>query len=271
MKVFYSFKEAVNFKRSFEFFLSSRGGLFPIFIDDKGVDKWVVFFPGAFSREKPMPRFQRSSYTKELPYNVISLFDPGLLINKNITNSWFSGGSTWYAETVADLLKDFFDELGVLNENVLLFGTSAGGLPSLRVAMSLPKCKVYAGNIQTIANLHPAFRKMQPYLFPEMTEEEILKNYPMRFDARNLDSPCQLYYFQNLSDKHHYKNHYSPYLSWYYSGDRFLDAHFHLYDNPASGHDTIGRDNELSVITSILEGDEVSLDLPFVNVADLDC
>lgn len=200
-----------------------------------------------------MPKFQRSSYSKDLSCNVISVFDPSLLTHSSVTNCWFSGGADWHAEKLASEISGFFLQSKVGFKNVLLFGTSAGGIPSLRLAMDLPGCQVYSGNIQTLAFLHPAFKKMCPLLFPGCDEGCIVNDYAERFDARLLDGEYTLHYVQNVSDRHHYEKHYKPYRDWVENSSSKIFVNFVVYDDPAAGHSTIGRGNEILVIKQILE------------------
>lgn len=262
MKFFYSFKEAIRYSNKSTFFLSFRSVFFPVFLDNKGTEKWVVFLPGACSREKPMPIFQRSSYSEILESNVISLFDPGLLLNKNLTNTWFCGTpARYYADYISRLLKEFFNEIGVRNNNILLFGTSAGGLPALKIAQRLPGCTVWAGNIQTIAYKHSAFQKMIPVLYPNQSHEECINRFSERFDARQMDGSYKLIYFQNKSDRFHHKNHYIPYKKWWQSlDDKGVDVDFFEYDDPISGHGPVGRVREIELINNILSSQEVNVD-----------
>lgn len=109
MNFFYSLKDAADFSDKHNFFVSYKNVFFPIYLDFKGGNDWVVFTPGACSRAKPMPIFQRSSYSNNLDCNVLSLFDPGLLLNKNLTNTWFSGTpARYYGEYISEIIKSFF-------------------------------------------------------------------------------------------------------------------------------------------------------------------
>lgn len=261
MSFFYSFEEALRYSEKQSFFLSYRNVFFPVFIDYKKSKKWVVFTPGACARDRPMPVFQRSSYTKNLDCNVISLFDPGLLVNKNITNAWFCGTpARYHGDYIATLIKKFFSDRKVRNKDVLLFGTSAGGLPSLKIAQKLPGSTVWAGNIQTIAHQHSAFPKMLPVLYPNLTHDDCVESFSHRFDAREMDGKYTLLYFQNKSDVFHYRNHYKPYRQWWEAYEaREAEAVFYEYEDPVTGHGPVGRNRELQLIDRMLSGKNIDV------------
>ncbi|WP_141103665.1 hypothetical protein [Cobetia sp. QF-1] len=200
-----------------------------------------------------MPVFQRSSYSKEVDYNVISLFDPGLLVNESLTNAWFCGTpARYHADYISSLLKKFFNKQGVKNENILVFGTSAGGLPALKIAQRLPGSTVWAGNIQTIAFKHSAFPKMIPVLYPNKSHDDCVNDHLGRFDAREMLGNYRLIYFQNKSDKFHFRNHYLPFKSWCEHERPDYDVHFYEYDHPESGHGSVGKKQEIEIIHQIL-------------------
>lgn len=148
----------------------------------------------------------------------------------------------------------------VNNKKVLLFGTSAGGLPALQIAKSLPGAKVWAGNIQTLAYKHSAFKKMLPVLFPNKSEDECIRDYPNRFEASKINGNNELYYFQNKSDIFHYRNHFLPYKRWYMNASTKTKVRFFEYDDPVSGHGSIGRKSELQLIYRLLNDEPLVSD-----------
>ncbi|MBT2801109.1 hypothetical protein J7J49_07215 [Halomonas sp. ISL-56] len=256
MKVFYSMKEALEYSSEHSFLLVYRHVFFPVYINYKGKENWLVFTPGACSRNKPMPIFQRSSYSEHVDANVISLFDPGLLLNKNLTNTWFSGTpARYFGDYISDLLKSFFKSVDIEGENVFLFGTSAGGLPAFKIAQKLKGATVWCGNIQTKAYKHSAFKKMLPVLYPNKIESEVVKEFSNRFDISKMDGDFKVYYFQNRSDEFHYKNHYKPFMDWYFSSNAKMKVVFSEYYDVESGHGSIGRLKEYEIIDKMLRKD----------------
>lgn len=257
MKVFYSIEDAVEYSdKKHAFLLSFRNVLFPIFVDYKAYRKWVVFTPGACDRKKPMPVFQRSSYSEQVNGNVISIFDPSLLHNRAITNSWFSGNpSRYYGQYISQLLKNFFSEAKVPGKDVVIFGTSAGGLPAFEIAKRLRGSTVWVGNIQSDASRHSAFHNVRKYLFPKETEGSLLDNFGERFNLDKKKGEFRFYYYQNISDVFHFKNHFSPYREWFVKnrGSLPMAGEFYVYEDSESGHGTFGRDKEIGIINDLLE------------------
>lgn len=254
MKIFFDIDSGAKAFNKNYFFISYRKVLFPCWIDDKKSDKWVVFFPGACSRSVPPPIFQRSSYSPQIKANVISLFDPALLLFKSLTNAWFAGdGSRHHAAYLARLLKNFFDQRGVESNNILFYGTSAGGIPAAISAKENPGSFLCAGNIQVEAVRHIAFEKMLPFLFPGHDEKSCFSNFRVRFDIKeSLDGSFESFVFQNRSDSFHYKNHFLSLAHWKACNeDRKLNLY--VYDNPEAGHGAVERSKELALINNILE------------------
>lgn len=264
MKIVYSLAEAVENKLN-KFLFFTENTLFPICLNYRGFDKWVVFFPGAYNRDKLIPSFQRGSYVKKVNANSICLFDPGLFLSKEITLAWFSGGEEYHARILGAGLRNFFISQDVRFEKILLFGTSAGGLPAFEVSRSLPGCVVWGGNIQTNGFKHPAFRKMRSHIFPGLSIEEIRQHYSERLmieEKRDLDK-CKFILFQNKADRFHYYNHFIPFVNFYRSELLMVDqcsGKFFTYDDPEAGHGIIGVDNEIQLINDIIECGEPIFD-----------
>ncbi|MDW5378854.1 hypothetical protein R6258_18205 [Halomonas sp. HP20-15] len=261
MKFFYSIVEALKYSSDHSFIVIHRTVFFPIYVNYGGHKDWVIFTPGACSRAKPMPVFQRSSYSSSLTANVISIFDPGLFLNNKLTNSWFCGTpSRYYAEYVSLIIKQLLDNKGADYKDVVLFGTSAGGLPALKIAQCLPGATVWVGNIQVDASIHPAFNKMLPVLFSKFDKEKCIRDFHERFDARKMDGSYNVHYFQNTSDVVHYKKHYKAYKDWVANNSTEARVRFYEYDDPVSGHGSVGRHKELDIIHRLLLKQPLSLD-----------
>lgn len=202
-----------------------------------------------------MPIFQRSSYSDHIEANVISLFDPGLFLHKNLKNTWFVGtAARYYADYMGDMLNIFFKNRKVNRSDVIIYGTSAGGLPALKIAQKNYGCTVWLGNVQTRAYEHSAFDKMLPVLFPKITKEDCVRKFSDRFDATMMDGEYDLHYFQNKSDRFHFERHYKFYKKWYEGGEKKVCAKFYEYDDPVSGHATVGKEEELGIINKLLNG-----------------
>lgn len=253
MKFYYNILSALDAGAN-RFFVSYKRVIFPFFVDFKGLEKWVIFFPAAIRRDAPPPVFLRSQFSPFVDANVISLFDPNLLLYKNLTNSWYSGDrSRNHAKLLAIILKDFFLKRKVSPENILLFGTSAGGIPAGVVAKELPGSKVCLGNVQVEALKHAAFKKMVPLLYPGLVEAEVFEAYRERFDLKlSLNGGFDTFFFQNKSDVHHYKNHFSPLVDWVADQKEERRVNFYLYDDPAVGHGSVGKVKEINLINNIL-------------------
>ncbi|MGJ8516236.1 hypothetical protein [Carnimonas bestiolae] len=234
--------------------------LFPFAYDFKNSDKLAFFFPGAFMRKKGMPKFQRSKYFPDLEYNCISFFDPThfLTSNPNFTLGWFQGTKKiFYCDLVGDLVKEIVDELGIEYQNVLLFGTSGGGLPAIHTASKLNGCKVFCGNIQTdISKYHKsAFKRLVRNIYNGLSEDEVKTKYNDRLSLFDIDINFDLFYAQNLHDKFHYENHFLPFCQKF--GFKSENITSLIYSCAETGHKPLSGDIEKQVVRRLLEEEDV--------------
>lgn len=254
MKFFYDLNSGVESFNKIGFCVSFQEVIFPFWVDDKGFDKWVVFFPGACNRTTPAPTFQRSSFSPLINANVVSLFDPALLLFRNINNAWFCGvQQKHHAKQAARLLKIFFDSRNVDYKDVLFFGTSAGGIPAAVAAKECPGSSACLGNIQVEAIKHVAFERLVPLLYPRYSPEDVFDKFRVRFDLKEqIDGEFRVHIFQNKSDSYHYKNHFMNLVHWNRACKRNTQMHFYVYDDPKVGHGSVGKDKEVALINNIL-------------------
>lgn len=254
MKFFYDINSgAAKFNKT-GFFVSFQEVIFPFWVDDKGYDKWVVFFPGASNRAVPAPTFQRSSFSPLINANVISLFDPALLLFRNITNSWFSGvPQKHHAKQAARLLKNFFDMRSIDYKDILFYGTSAGGIPAAIAAKECPSSMLCIGNVQVEAIKHIAFQRMIPLLYPGFSLEEVFNKFIVRFDLKQqITGEFRTYMFQNKSDLYHFRNHFLGFVAWNKECNIGKKVNFYVYDDPMVKHGSVGKDKEVNLINNLL-------------------
>lgn len=226
---------------------------FPMSIKKNDSKKLVVFFPGAFDRSVRIPKFQRESYFQDLPYNCISLFDPTLFLNKTLRIAWFQGTYQQnYTLYIADILKSIINKTGILNEDILFFGTSAGCIPALKVSEYFAGANVFMGNAQTdILEYVPAFVKK--ILSVSYDGVENIDIYHHRMNILNYSGLSKIFYAQNIEDDFHYKNHYLPFINTLINGSCETVVYNHK-----TGHSPLPRNYELNAIRSILENQSFS-------------
>lgn len=265
MKIFFSFKEARMHVSTGPFFISYRNTLFPFWWNLTGSDEWTVFTPGRFDRKRPIPAFQRSSYARDLDSNVVSVFDPLLMRSKDLPLGWFMGvKNVDHGEMLASLMLALADEFSIVGSNFLLYASSGGGLPALRIASRLPGVTVYLTNVQTDPRRYYQrfYRQMARVSFRGMGDEEIDEKYGHRMSSHLWDGDFRLYYAQNLTDQFHYLDHFIPYAEAHRDVESKKNATFMTYEDEESGHGPLPRSTELGIIRSLHQREDILSLLP---------
>lgn len=216
----------------------------------------VFFFPGAFDRSNPMPKFQRSSYFPSLKFNCISFFDPTLFLTDDdkFTRAWFVGDcNDWYIDHLSHIVNVITSSREIDNSNMLFFGSSAGGVPSINLASRFVGSHAYCCNIQTnILSHYPNYvdRLIKTCFGGKADLEEVRGKYYERFDITGIDSRFFLHLVQNQSDTFHYKKHFLPYLDSLKSSN-FVSYESFVYEDDSRGHNPLPRSKEIEVINNI--------------------
>lgn len=254
MKVFFSFEEAKRYVSNGPFFISYRNTLFPFWWNLTGSGKWTVFTPGRFDRKKPIPAFQRSSYASDLESNVVSVFDPLLMRSKDLALGWFMGvKNVDHGEMLASLVLNLAKEFSIDGSDLLVYASSGGGLPALRIASRFPGVTVYMTNVQTDPReYYPRFyNQMAKVSFKGLSSEEVNEKYGHRLSSYSWDGDFNLCYAQNLTDNFHYHNHFLPYVEAHRNAEPAKRATFMTYEDELSGHGPLPRSTELAIIRGL--------------------
>ena len=179
-------------------------------------DKLTVMLPGAVNRNKTIYNFQRFSWSDEIDGSVIIFLDPTVSLENEITIGWFQGDKDSYAMPI---LEGFIKNLIVHNdfkeENLTLFGSSAGGFTCLKLANAFLNSTIKVINPQTIVYNYSEneVSKLVSWIFPDnragLTEEQ-KDRLRVTLDLESRTQP--IFYYQNKHDGHHLHKHLKPLL-----------------------------------------------------------
>lgn len=206
---------ATGGKKTYSVFKNSMR--FDIFMDKKVSDKMIVMLPGAIDRSKRIYNFQRFSWSDDFDCSLACFLDPTVREENNIGIGWFQGlWNSYGIDNLIDLLKEIFKNNNVNEDNVVFFGSSAGGFSSLQLADAFPSSKIIAINPQIYVYKYSRkeYEKIIAYSYAGKSEKEILASYRDRLSVTiNYElRTAPIYYYQNSADGHHVLKHMEPYL-----------------------------------------------------------
>ncbi len=225
----------------------------------------TIMLPGAVNRNKNIYNFQRYSWSQDIDGSVISFLDPTVEESNELTIGWFQGNEKKYAIPVlVKLIKDLLIANNIKESNLTLFGSSAGGFSSLKIADEFPNSRVMVINPQTrIFNYsYKEYQKIVNWVFPDLTPEKAKDIHKDRLkielDTENRKSP--ILYYQNVDDGHHLRHHLKPLLESLneqeyeivdglnkaFSTDKNLKVIY--YSDPKSGHSPLTKEDTVSIL-----------------------
>ncbi|OIQ25373.1 hypothetical protein [uncultured Vibrio sp.] len=226
-----------------------KGLVFSVYFDPVKNSKCMnVFSPGYLDRNSyEHPYFQRMKWLDELEGSGLIITDPTLSLHRDIGIAWFQGSKKRFAIfDIAKIVERFRNYLTLKNENVLFFGSSAGGFASMMLAALMKGSCCVVNNPQT-----DIFEFREPFLsdmlnrcYSGLDYLDISNSYLPRFSVSefmlvNRNIP-KCIYLQNVSDKEHYEKHFLPFIG--------------KIGEMSSGNDSL----ELSNLTVRLYKDEVA-------------
>ncbi len=221
----------------------------------------IVMASGAYDAQKGLlPNLQRHSWMNEIDGNVIYFNDPTLYLKK-MNLGWGQGTEDiFFLENVSKMIKIFARKMNIRNENILFYGSSAGGFMSLVLGGYVKKSSVLINNPQTIVPNYYKGPVMQMYeaSYEGFSNSEIEKRFKNRLDIREFYSEINyvpnIYYLQNAACENDMSQHYLPFNDFMYSNlEKQLDSNFiaHLYWDEEAQHNPLDKQTTLDFINKV--------------------
>lgn len=241
---------------------------FPSYLHRKDSPYTLVMFPGAADRSKPLPPFQRYTWSDDIAANVIIVTDPTISASNDLSIGWFQGSNCLPA--LSDLwtvVRELFDGMDLSPSRATFFGSSAGGFAALKAAEEFADSSVVAINPQIdVLHYTPAYvHAMLRYSYPELSREQADVTYGS-FLRATVDPARngRTYIYQNVHDQAHMERHLKPLLrrTGLLKGDNELPLgtteigtlSINLYSDELSHHSPPGKDTTLAWLDPIIRG-----------------
>ncbi len=230
-------------------------------------DQVIVCMSGAITNrgDKKAPFFSGSGIAGTLKVPMISVSDPTLSIDPNITLSWYAGNRDWPNLNIdlAELIKGFYKK----GKTSIIFGGSGGGFAALAIASSLDiPAKIFIWNPQTsIADYNKKFvtnyiKTAFSYNNLYSSDYERLESSRILHDLKRVEVPSivDIFYVQNKTDWH-YEKHAKPFLNvnGVDSNTTSISNNFSFFlSDYSGGHAPLDKDVIRSVLSVLTKFDD---------------
>jgi hypothetical protein len=145
----------------------------------------VVNFHGAVNQKKTVtPHFTGTTLSKFLSCNVVSIADPSLRVNKDLTSCWYMGSQHFNLISILPAVLDKLKEK-LRSKKIILFGSSGGGFAALYYSRIIG-CECIVNSPCTTLTKHPK---------PKLVENSISKMF-------NITNTDQIYKFLHQKKTH---------------------------------------------------------------------
>lgn len=186
------------------------------FIRNESSPYLYVLFSGARDPKRhPLPKFDRWSWGEKFNASILCISDPTLELDKDLHIGWYLGTKeNNYMTHIASWVSFVAQNLGISQEKVITYGSSAGGFASIMLTYHLEKSVAIAINPQlNVFRYFPRF--VEAYLdcaYAGKRQQDLTTHEYARFDAiAAIQSRPKTKFIlaQNIQDGFHYKNHFS--------------------------------------------------------------
>lgn len=210
----------------------------------------LVALHGRKAPKVKLPYLAGAGITGELPVSRLSISDPSLYLDYDLSIAWYAGNQ-YQSDLQATLSKLInFIQLKVEAPRSILFGGSAGGFAALVLSHSIKDSVAVVWNPQTDFTRY-YHRFYDDYIstcwpdgFSSIPENLIISAVELYKNSDSLGN--KILYLQEKTDSHHVENHLKPFLAAVKRREKLLL----LQQNWAEGHAPPPR-NVLKKVVSI--------------------
>ncbi len=229
--------------------------------------------PAAFARDKKTstgklitpPFFARWSWYKYFDESVIAFADPIFFDDDEIRVGWFVGRrDVWYLEVVSEIIKKIAINQEIYNNNILFFGSSAGGFASIGLGTLIKGSKVLVNhsqfNVLNYLKRHVdiLFEFLQKD-FPELTRLEIEEHLKCRLNMIELFKKenyiPNITYYLNSESKIDFNDHFLPFVDELKELPQF-DKYFTVYfykQTEGKPHNPIDNEENIRILREYMK------------------
>lgn len=189
-------------------------------------DYLIVVPNGAVDRTKrQLPVFGRWNWHGIFNSNILAISDPTLHFKNDLRIGWFAG-SKYLNVTgfVADAVCKIASSLGIPNNKIIFWNSSAGGFASILLASKIDGACFVSINAQTqiINYSHGQVEDFRKQFDINFTAEQLAEKYPDQWSAifalqKSYDEGKSTggVIVQNKIDLRHYDRHYLPFCKYF--------------------------------------------------------
>jgi len=209
----------------FQLVVFERGVKFEFQVNCKSLaSSLIVFGQSALgNRDLELPVFHRGSWANDFERSsTVALNDPTLYLSDELLGGWFQGTRDhFYMTTCAEIVQKIAQLMGLSNDKVVFYGSSAGGFSSLMMACDVPGSHVVAEVPQIDMNQYhvkSALANICKYSYQVDEIEQVNLTYPSRINviSRMMEIPQipNIYFIQNIADNLHIDRHLMPFMNY---------------------------------------------------------
>lgn len=186
-------------------------------------DKLICLGSGAEKRNEKnynRPIFQRHSWHSEFNASVIYYSDPIFLRSRSAKCGWCVGTpQEYYLDYIRKVIEKLCLNRNIKNENILFFGSSAGGFTSIKLGTFFKESKVLVNNPQIdVRNFNEEYyEKLLDVCFKDMDKETVEKEFSDRLSVfptfKQENYVPKIYYLLELYSEIDFEYNLIPFLN----------------------------------------------------------
>ena len=232
-------------------------------------DKLICLGSGAQIRNEKnfdSPVFQRHSWHGEFDASLIYYSDPIFLQSNNAKCGWCVGTpEEYYLIFIKEIIEKLCFNKNIKNENILFYGSSAGGFTSIQLGTYFKGSKVLVNNPQVdVRNFNDEYYDtLLNVCFENMDKEVVEEKFSERLDVfstfKKENYVPKIYYLLELYSDVDFKSNFIPFLNEIKKLN-FINSIQILIYNENGFHTPINKTKTINLINYLSDDSLITLD-----------
>lgn len=217
--------------------------------------------------QKHRPYFNR--FTWDFEMSTLNYNDPTTYLNDEIVCGWGVGTKEdFYLENISLIISEIAKNIGITPENMVFYGSSAGGFMSIMLSTMIKKSIAIAEIPQLdLTDYYPVhWNRIKKYSFDNISEEEIKEKYYHRISVieqiKKENYIPDIYLIFDCSCQEDYMNMYIPFFNSLNQLPYENDNHIRIrIDGKHQGHHVLDKESAMNLVENVFK-------LHYANIED---
>lgn len=231
-----------------------------------GSNRLAVFHQSAISRSAVnIPIFHRWKWSQDISAHAIVLNDPTLFLSSSLNCGWWLGehNNRSFLTEFNGILKTLMIQLDIDENNLFIYGASAGGFSALKMGLDFPRSTIVVDIPQTNLLAYQQRKEVDNIIKvvygigSTRSSPEVASKLNLCMAYEEHQSVPNIVYLQNDLDSHHVEQQMIPFMNSLAKSEsraKFFFGTYTLRHPVRGGHTPLPRQCTINLLDCVMNG-----------------